>query len=224
MREKAARLERAAALHERGADGESETAEALSRLPRESWTVLHDVRWPGRRYANIDHIVVGPAGVFVIDSKKWSGDVSVRGGVLRQGRHVREDAVDGSRRAAGDVARLLLDLPSEFVHPVLSFSGRSQIEARIGEVLMCSTGNLVTMLLTRPHLMGARQSEAVVGQLRRALRPAGRPVRPRGSSGAPALALMRGLLAMGLGLGVLVVLTHLLPALIASSMSGHPAR
>ena len=61
-------------------------------LPAE-WTALHDVRWPGRRFANIDHIVIGPGGIFVVDSKNWSGNLTFSGGVLRQNGRSREPAV-----------------------------------------------------------------------------------------------------------------------------------
>jgi hypothetical protein len=51
----------------RGAEGEVATAMLLARLPRR-YVVLHDRRIPGSR-ANIDHLVVGPTGVWVIDTK-----------------------------------------------------------------------------------------------------------------------------------------------------------
>jgi hypothetical protein len=35
---------------------EQATADALTALPAERWTVMHDVRWPGRSVANIDHV------------------------------------------------------------------------------------------------------------------------------------------------------------------------
>lgn len=63
-----------------GAWGEQKTAKELSRLP-ESWVVLHDVR--AGRGGNIDHLVIGPGGVFVFDSKRWSGTVEVRGDEVR---------------------------------------------------------------------------------------------------------------------------------------------
>jgi Nuclease-related domain len=40
-------------------------------------SVLHDRRIPGSR-ANIDHIVVAPCGVFVIDAKNYKGRVEKR--------------------------------------------------------------------------------------------------------------------------------------------------
>jgi hypothetical protein len=42
-----------------------------------SMTVLHDRRMPGGR-GNIDHLVVAPTGVFVIDAKAIKGSVSVQ--------------------------------------------------------------------------------------------------------------------------------------------------
>ena len=39
--------------------------------------VLHDRRIPGSR-ANIDHLVISPAGVFVIDAKNYKGRVERR--------------------------------------------------------------------------------------------------------------------------------------------------
>ena len=56
----------------RGAEGECRTARVLNSLPDE-YVVYHDFhvrRSDGRRENwNIDHIVLGPSGVFVIDSK-----------------------------------------------------------------------------------------------------------------------------------------------------------
>ena len=51
-----------------GAAGERRTARLLAQLERHGWVVLHDLAVPGSR-ANIDHLAIGPGGVFVIDSK-----------------------------------------------------------------------------------------------------------------------------------------------------------
>src|SRR5258708_25144838 len=58
-----------------GALGEQKLAEALVAIPEIK--VLHDRRVPGTR-GNIDHIVVGPAGVFVVDAKHYSGLIQTR--------------------------------------------------------------------------------------------------------------------------------------------------
>jgi hypothetical protein len=59
---------------QRGASGERRTAHLLDRLTREGFVVFHDLAVPGSE-ANVDHLLIGPTGVFVIDSKEWTGQV-----------------------------------------------------------------------------------------------------------------------------------------------------
>jgi hypothetical protein len=57
-----------------GAHGERRTARLLGRLVRDGYVVFHDLAVPDSD-ANLDHLVIGPSGVFVIDSKQWTGSV-----------------------------------------------------------------------------------------------------------------------------------------------------
>jgi hypothetical protein len=59
---------------QRGAAGERHTARLLDRLTRDGYVVFHDLAVPGS-HANVDHLVIGPTGLFVIDSKQWTGSV-----------------------------------------------------------------------------------------------------------------------------------------------------
>jgi hypothetical protein len=59
---------------QRGATGERHTARLLDRLGRDGYVSFHDLAMPDTP-ANLDHLVVGPSGVFVIDSKQWTGQV-----------------------------------------------------------------------------------------------------------------------------------------------------
>ena len=59
----------------RGARGERATARRLRRLPRRGYAVFHDVGIPGTP-ANADHLVVGPPGVVLVDSKRYTGQVT----------------------------------------------------------------------------------------------------------------------------------------------------
>jgi hypothetical protein len=59
---------------QRGAQGERHTARLLRRLPREGFVVFHDLAVPDSD-ANVDHLAIGSTGVFVIDSKQWTGSV-----------------------------------------------------------------------------------------------------------------------------------------------------
>jgi Nuclease-related domain len=60
----------------RGARGERRTARHLKKLVRAGWTVLHDLAIPQSR-ANGDHLLIGPPGVFLVDSKAWRGTITV---------------------------------------------------------------------------------------------------------------------------------------------------
>ncbi len=69
---------------ERGASGEEQLAARLMDLPAAA-KALHDRRIPGTR-ANIDHIVIAPSGVWVIDAKRYKGKrpvLHVEGGIVR---------------------------------------------------------------------------------------------------------------------------------------------
>ena len=99
-RRKAEWHEQRAAKFARGRVGELTTAHALDSLRADGYLRLDDVRWPGRAKANIDHVLVGPAGVFVIDAKNWNGRLDARGGVLRQNGYRRTKQVNGAADAA----------------------------------------------------------------------------------------------------------------------------
>jgi hypothetical protein len=79
-----------------GFQGEQMTAKALKKMP-DGWSVLHDLD-AGKR-GNLDHIAVGPGGVFLLDSKWFVGSTSIEGGVVlcRRGPSP-EDAVVGPPR------------------------------------------------------------------------------------------------------------------------------
>jgi hypothetical protein len=84
-----------------GSQGEQWTAEELDDLDG-SWSQVHDV---ARRYGNWDHVVIGPSGVFLIDTKRLSQPARVADDALRAGRLSYEGA--GIRRAARSLAREL---------------------------------------------------------------------------------------------------------------------
>lgn len=74
----------------RGARGEERLEEILDKLD-ENHLALHDVASP---YGNIDHIVIGESGVFLIETKAHGGRVSVSDGqLLVNGRSPEKDLI-----------------------------------------------------------------------------------------------------------------------------------
>lgn len=62
-------------IYKRGIKGEQSTVKVLSQLPDE-YTVFSDITVKfDQRPSQIDHIVVGPNGIFVVETKNWNGDI-----------------------------------------------------------------------------------------------------------------------------------------------------
>jgi len=111
-----------------GAAGEQFVGGRLDALVGEDLAVLHDRRIPRTR-ANIDHVVVSRAGVFVVDAKKYKGRPALRveGGLFRPrtetlvvGGRDCSKLVDGVLKQV-DLVRTALDDPAVPVTGVLCF-------------------------------------------------------------------------------------------------------
>lgn len=119
----------ATAAWKQGESGELRVAEILDGL--KGISALHDRKIPGSR-ANIDHVAVGPAGVFVIDAKKYTGGVEKRnvGGWFRVderlyvGGRDRSKVIDGVRSQMEIVQACLSTAQARIsVHGVVCFVG-----------------------------------------------------------------------------------------------------
>jgi hypothetical protein len=110
-----------------GAVGERVVAEKLSELVPRGWYVLHDVHWPGRPKANLDHVLVGPGGVVVVDAKNWTGEVKVSSGVLWQGRYARTQAVEGALAQCAAVASVLAPPHRRMVRPLICMAAQPDL-------------------------------------------------------------------------------------------------
>ena len=119
----------------RGAEGEVKLARKLEKWTAEHGVVLlHDRRMSASR-GNIDHIAIGPAGVTVIDAKRYRGRIAVehRGGLLRaRTEHLRVGGreqtklVDGVLAQAEAVRQLLEGSERRARRPVGSGQPRRQ--------------------------------------------------------------------------------------------------
>jgi hypothetical protein len=125
-----------------GWEGERRTAGALAPLRRSGCVLFHDLPDRDRtgriNKANIDHVVVSPGGVFLLDTKWLGGEVSIIGSNVRVTRRGFEDDSYNScleRPVKASSARLQEDIASltgiSFVHPVIVFW--SDFEAGIVE-------------------------------------------------------------------------------------------
>src|ERR1700751_957904 len=147
-----------------GAGAEEHVGAVLATLDG-CWSVIHDATvGPG----NIDHIVVGPGGIFSIETKARGGNVRVRdvhGATLHQARVQR---------------RALEQITGCAAEPRLVFS-HAQVDrplARRGGVRVLPARMLVAHLRARPAVLEAGDVEHARGLIENALRDAAEPQRP----------------------------------------------
>lgn len=106
-----------------GAAGERVVGARLDGLRRRGVLAVHDRRVPGKR-TNIDHIVIAPAGVFVVDTKNVTGKVSVGRSSIRVTGRRRDEMISGVQAQVGVVQQVLASqaLPPGCVRGVLCFT------------------------------------------------------------------------------------------------------
>jgi len=112
-----------------GAEGERMLSEMLQSIAGESLRVLNDRRM-GKR-ANIDHLVVCPSGVLVVDAKRYRNSrpvLRVEGGLFRPRSELlfvagrdRTSLVEGMHKQVALVRAALVDQPEVPVRGVLCF-------------------------------------------------------------------------------------------------------
>lgn len=134
---------------QRGIEAEQTTAASLADLP-EQWSVLHSRSIPGTN-ADVDHLAIGPAGVFVLDSKNWAGRVT-------RSRSLNDDGVEnvtfllnGSAQTLADrlqstafeARRVMetLNVPQSAVRIVVVFNDRMKLPADVVEVTLYDAGD-----------------------------------------------------------------------------------
>ena len=85
LREEARALAAKADDWHAGAVGEERVERALHAASSEAVRVLHDrLLDPGSSDANLDHLVVATSGVYLVDAKNWTGNVTLYNDSLYQ--------------------------------------------------------------------------------------------------------------------------------------------
>jgi len=142
---------------------EKATARTLAPLAAVGHHLLADRRWPGSRRAQVDLVVVGPGGVFVLDTKAWR-EVTIAGGRIFRGQ---EDVTDDVMNLAdlgyvieGSLADVGL-APGE-VHVVLVLAGRSSVNERVGPVRVLGEKDVLRHIASHGNRLTASQVDTVL--------------------------------------------------------------
>lgn len=146
-----------------GAKGEEKVGKELTKLP-EGWHVLHAVQVSDAG-TDIDHVVIGPAGVFTLNSKRHpDGKVTVYDRALYV-NGVKVDYLNKSRGEARRASRLLTD-SCGFPVPVCSaivFVDLADIKekGRPDDVLITTRRRLVSLLQGLPVSLSPDKARAI---------------------------------------------------------------
>lgn len=147
-----------------GQFGEQETADALKALDG-NWRVIHDIP---RERGNWDHVVVGPGGVFLLETKDYRAPALVKDDKLWLGRFVLNGGT--LRFSAKSLSAALQNSTSPWVQPVVVIWGEfSQGLHEENGVVYLSGSRLAGWLGEQPpKLSGSRVEElgAAVERLR----------------------------------------------------------
>ncbi len=153
----------------KGAKGEEWVAHELAFLSSE-YAVFNGLRLGGGKQ-NFDHIIVGPASVFVVETKNWKGSVEFREGKLYAGG--KEPSRPPLRQVKAAAAELVSffddancgDIP---VHSVLCFLGTElpQEIMNVNGVVVCKGEKLTEVLQeTFDDPIQPTRREMVIGEL-----------------------------------------------------------
>jgi hypothetical protein len=144
-----------------GALGEERTGELLEPLEGEGFRLLHDRLMPGS-WANIDHIVVGPPGVFIVETKNYERKLS-RGQMERF-------AAQAKREAAAVEAVVAPVLVTPLVCVYRADLGWFKVE--VDGVRIVSPRELVSTLRKGPAHLTPDEVTGLANQIGRELKPA----------------------------------------------------
>jgi hypothetical protein len=164
--------------HDRGASGEEQVGRLLAQLPRHGWQVFHDATL---EHGNIDHIALGPAGLFTVETKSHPGPVRVQrihGATFRQAQ------------AQGET---LERLTGERVEPLIVYS-RAWVDKPLGRrrgVRVLPARMLLGYLSRQPDTLAPEQVEKARRRIAAALAAGGGRHSARPSAWPPSLSLRR---------------------------------
>jgi len=161
----------------RGAAGELETAKMLALLPA-GFTVVNDLAFS---CFNVDHVVVGPTGVWAVETKSHSGLVEEGADrVWLNGRAMYRDPRRQARGGAAAIAELIERETGRrpWVEALVCFPNATVTpNGRQAEACMISAGQLLMRLRLAPMRLGPDERDHIVTVLNRAKKRTARAAR-----------------------------------------------
>ncbi len=162
---------------------ERRTCAVLAPLAAAGYYLLADRRWPGSTHAQVDLVMVGPGGLFIIDTKAWA-EVSVSGGCIYRGQAEVTDELSNlaDLRAATEEALVDVGLAPGEVRAIAVLAGRRGFDHHIGTVRIVGERDVLRCIAAHGNRITSAQVDVV---LQRALE-----VFPQVSAAAPVNAIV----------------------------------
>ena len=141
-----------------GAEGERTVAQILAPLAAEGWYQLHDrlIRAGG----NVDHILIGPGGVVVIDAKAWKS-ATVKDGKLFTGTWNKQEAVDKLRLQSENVRHAAG--PGSLVLSILAMVNQPDMPpTSVDDVTVVGIDQLADLIRNRGYRYSVADAEEIL--------------------------------------------------------------
>ncbi len=146
----------------KGARGEEAMAGMLARLS-DDWHIYHD--FVAGKY-HVDHVLVGPAGVFAVETKNWRDQVVLESGELIAGGHVPDHPPIAQATAEAKAVGAVLVRAgwTGEVFPVVCFASGTFKDgfAQSGKVLVANAEAFLKWLVAQPSMHAPGECARVV--------------------------------------------------------------
>ena len=144
---------------------EKQTARTLAPLSPLGYSFLADRCWPGTRRAQVDLIVIGPGGVFIVDTKAWAEVAIDRDRIFRGDADVTDELLglaDLADVTQTDLAEIGL-APGE-VRPIIALAGRRGIDATLNGVRIVGERDLLRCIASHGSRLTGPQVDVVLAR------------------------------------------------------------
>lgn len=148
----------------RGIRGEEAVAEVLAALPSSYW-VLHSL---STGHGDVDHVVIGPTGVFALETKAWEGTFYRSRGRLFSNGKPAEHVLRQARAAAAQIRQLLLDAGIDLWVEAVVVAARASVSRspmRFRKAYVVSIVDVLELVTSRRHSLSSSAVLRVVSSL-----------------------------------------------------------
>lgn len=152
-------------IDKKGQAGEQEVGRILARLPRQEYIVLNDVLLPAQRgTTQIDHVVVSIYGIFVIESKNYTGKIYGTHDSEKWSQYINGEEYhfrNPIKQNIGHVmaVKRLVNLPGEYIIPLVVFTGSATLKVLDCEEVVYDGMLYETICRRRERLLSSEQME-----------------------------------------------------------------